>query len=87
MSVTILINGQTATLADGEWRSASVTLREHLNTHLESVQLEIPAHHPPRERELQAARLAAETYNGKIIDSQWRQTDPARASDGSLTVF
>lgn len=87
MSVTINIHGQSAVLADGEWRSASVTLREHLNLHLESVQHEIPGHWPDTQRELEAAHLAVATFGGKLVDANAGDQSSPRTPDGNLTVF
>jgi hypothetical protein len=87
MSVTISFAGNTAVLADGQWRSANEKLRELLNSHLEASQLAVPGHLPPGDRELELARLACRELGGKIIDARRTDTAPARQPDGNLTVF
>ncbi len=85
--MTIDIDGQRAVLADGEWRSSNERLRELLNSHLESVQLEAPGHLPPGDRELAAARAAVEDYQGRIISIRRIPNGPSFMSDGRQIVF
>jgi hypothetical protein len=87
MSVSVVINNQHAVLADGEWRSANAELRDLLNSHLATAQLEVGAHLPPGDRELQLARLACAQFDGKIVDARGADNAPPRTPDGNLTVF
>jgi hypothetical protein len=88
MSVTVIIMGVHATLADGMWHSASPEMREILNSHLASVQLEVGGHLPPAYRERELARLAIRDLGGKIVHVHDNfGVDPPRTPDGNLTVF
>ena len=87
MSVTIQIAGQDAVLADGTWHSALPEIAKVLNSHLESVQLEVPGHWPPRDREIKLARLACKAFAAEVIDSTLGPGYLSRALGGQRIVF
>lgn len=85
MSITINIAGTQALLADGQWRSADAHMQELLNDHLATLTL--PAHYPPADRELEAARAAVRDFGAVIVSSNAEPIDTSRDSDDRLRIY
>ena len=80
--MTIQIAGKKAVLADGRWRSADAGLLDLLNAHLRASQLEVGAHLPPGDRELELARLACTELDGAIIGAREPAMEQTGCRDG-----
>lgn len=72
-------------LAHGKWRSAMPSLQQLLNNHLAT--LELPAHWPPGNRELEAAQAAVRDFDARIIAQHLTPADPGRMPNGRLKVY
>jgi len=85
LTVTIQIADKQAILADGQWRSDDEALGELLELHLAT--LKVPAHWPPSDRQLAAARAAVEAFGGNVISTRRMSQGPSRRRDGRQIVF